>query len=232
MDRGSQKLLLNVVNNSFSRKRKLLDPIHQNESNASLTFISNVSNAKISRLQKMYLPIIPPPEYIEQELQQQLPLKTNEIEKRPKRKRSAVTTPIRVEYNLRSKKNNVSDENKENIVTKSTRKRKRQESRVLSCTKFNILPSKQELPAEQLDLNLLGRLQRNRDYRCWKCPKCRRTSLEDIEHQQGQCGYKSCAFKYCTLCKSHYHPCRPCVEFIEKSSSLPTSLPKGHLRRC
>ncbi|KAL7675932.1 hypothetical protein ACOME3_002191 [Neoechinorhynchus agilis] len=180
--------------------------------------------SKLSRRQRMSLPTIPPPEYISQMFQKKICQENCTAQRSRKRKWRVPKEP---EHQI------IDNENKENVGPKGKKRKRNIDAPVLSSTLHNCVPVKKKKKSneiEQIDFNLIGTLHSDRNYRCWRCPKCRRRSLEDMDHQRGQCGYRSCGISYCTLCFSDYHPFSPCIQPLESKPKKTVS--KGRIRRC
>ncbi|KAL7672337.1 hypothetical protein ACOME3_007226 [Neoechinorhynchus agilis] len=229
--RGCKRLRNEAVDwtQSFSNKRCKLDAKYSNTE-------CNFWREK----EQMYLPIIPPPEYFDELVRSQIQRGILQIDKFKIQKRKLNSDEfdnqmgfIREPYELRSqqKKTHELFDQKENKNTTTIRKRRFKSKLPLSDSMNHISPVKEmRSPIERIDYGLLGPLHNNREYRCSRCPKCKRASLEDISYQRGQCGYQSCAFEYCILCHAKYHPCYPCLNWnVQKSAQ---SIPSGRLRRC
>ncbi|KAL7670383.1 hypothetical protein ACOME3_005317 [Neoechinorhynchus agilis] len=234
MDIEAQKLFCLVVQHQMFKQMSngKKDSVHSPSAINSLmeSKISEMRrNPKLSRLQKMRLLTIPPPEYFSNLLQPT----SNKVDFTSTLSRKRKFKQVKNGFQCDKKKQNIVDvENKENLYSNTTKRKMTTFASVLSSVSHNCEPqTEQRKPKiEHMDLCCFGALHSDRDYRCWKCPKCKRTSLEDIQHQRGQCGYKSCGFIYCTLCFSNYHPFEPCIQPFQPKSSK-TAL-KRQLRRC
>ncbi|KAL7672574.1 hypothetical protein ACOME3_007459 [Neoechinorhynchus agilis] len=184
----------------------------------------------------MYLPIVPSPNRMKRML---YPDKYNQISSVKAKKRRRIEFN-REPYELRPRKRLNSElyeqENKENESPKiKTRRRKISKLLGLNDSSNHIKSStteKRPPKSEQMNYKLFGSLYLDREYKCSKCVKCRRTSLEDILYQKGQCGFESCGFEYCILCHAVYHPCRPCYDTVLSKKCSNKLIKRGQLRRC
>ncbi|KAL7673614.1 hypothetical protein ACOME3_008467 [Neoechinorhynchus agilis] len=184
----------------------------------------------------MYMPIVPSPNRLSKMM---FPERSNMMRSTNLRKRKRPDFS-REPYELRPRKRqhrlDNKDENKENDY-QMVKKRKRKITKPLKFTgsanqQRVQLDEKMVVKSEAINFQLFGPLQPDREYKCSKCPKCKRTSLEDILYQKGQCGFDSCGFEYCILCHAIYHPCRPCYETILSRTSSEQPHKEARLRRC